>query len=578
MAFYFIKSEHELPTLAALEGAPVIGLDIETAGKNGLRPQQSRIRLVQIAAGEDRYVIDLDRVNPMDTLRPLFESPDTIKVLHHAKFDVSHILHHYHIEVKNIFCTMLASRLLAKGKSQRHGLADVSKRVLGRHIDKSLQNSDWSGALSESQIQYAATDAELALELYHEMDAQIRKEKLKRVSSLEFRTVVPVAAMELKGIFVDRTRLNEVRDRLRQECEGLEERLLEELPAEGSLPGLNTLNINAPEQVKQALHHRGIEVPDTADSTLRPLVEAHPFLGDLLRHRHLTKIITSTLDSLTGSILLETGRVHPHYHQIASASGRFACSDPNIQQVPREKEVRACIRPEPGYRYIVADYSQVELRVAAGLARDPIMLQAYADGKDLHRLTAALTKGKPIEEITSGERQAAKAINFGLIYAMGPRGLQQSAKASYGVEMSPGEARMFRKRYFDNYRGIRQWQQNMERTGRLRGYVRTAAGRIRSYRGEEIRITEMFNTPVQGTAAEGLKSALCIFWEKVKTEGLDAHVVAIIHDEIIVEVAQDQAEQTKIVLEQSMIEGISWLVPNVPFEVEAQIGDSWAIK
>jgi len=578
MAFFFVKEEYELDQLDRLSEEPVLGLDIETAGANGLIPQQSRIRLIQLSGAEDCFVVDLDRVNAMPRLQAILESAHIVKVIHNAKFEVKHLLHHFGVEIRSLFCTMLASQLLAKGRPMRHSLAEVTRRVLGVAIDKSLQRSDWSGALSEAQIQYAATDAELMMDLYPIMSKQLKEEKLQKVSQLEFRAVVPVAAMELKGIYVDRAALTSVKSKMVRDCQILEEQVLQELHSGDALPGMNVLNINAPEQVKQALLERGINVKDTSDSTLRPLIGDYPFVGCLLDYRHKMRIISSTLKPLDEAILPETGRVHSSYHQIASASGRFACSEPNIQQVPREREVRACIKPELGYRYIIADYSQVELRVAAGLSRDPIMLKAYAAGGDLHRLTAALTMGKPLEQVTKEERQAAKAINFGLIYAMGPAGLQASARSSYGVELTLEEATRFRDRYFENYQGIRQWQQKMERMGRARNYVRTAAGRIRSYQGQEIRVTELFNTPVQGTAAEGLKSAMCIFWDGIKKADLDGAIVAIIHDEIIVEVREDQTREVKQLLEESMVKGIQWLVPGVPFEAEAEVGGSWAEK
>ncbi len=578
MSFYFIGSNPELDVLQGLEGKKVIGLDLETAGSNPLIPQQSRIRLIQLASELDCFVIDLDRVSAMEKIRPILESPQVVKVIHNANFEAKHLLYHYHLEIKNIFCTLLASKLIAKGRPARHSLAEVTRRFLGTSLDKKLQKSDWSGPLSEAQVQYAATDAEILIPLHREMAPRLETEKLNKVSQLEFRTVLPVAAMELKGVFVDRQQLDSLEKTLTGECEALEGRVLEELHSGNDLPGMNTLNLNAPEQVKLALQDRGIKVLDTSDTNLRPLIEQYPFIADLLAYRHKTKIINTSLRALKEHILPETGRVHPHYHQIASASGRFACSEPNIQQVPREKEVRSCIKPEPGYLYIIADYSQVELRVAAGLSKDAIMLDAYAKGGDLHALTAALTMDKPLEKVTREERQAAKAINFGLIYAMGPRGLQQSARSSYGVEMTPVAATLFRDRFFDHYQGIRRWQRQMEQQARRRLYVRTAAGRIRSYRGEDMRVTELLNIPVQGTAAEGLKSALCIFWDRIKARELDARVVAIIHDEIIVEARKEEAEMAKTILVESMIDGIRWLVPEVPFEAEAVIGESWAAK
>ncbi len=391
MAFYYIRSEGEWPRLEALLREPVLGLDIETAGKNGLVPQQSRIRLVQLATASDSFVIDMDRSRPVSLLRQLLESKDRLVVLHHAKFDVKHLWFHHRIEPRNLFCTMLASQLLALGKRRaRHSLAEVALRYLGNRLDKQYQNSDWSGPLSEGQIHYAARDAEVLVKLHKVLAHELANHKLNKVSRLEFRTVLPVAAMEVRGIQVDLTRLGEVKDEILRRIETIEEELLGVLESEDALPGMNTLNLNAPEQVKKALQRKGIEVEDTADWRLRPLVAEYPFIGKILEYRHLSKIIGSTLNPFAEAVLPETGRIHANYHQIASASGRFACSDPNIQQVPREKNVRACFRPEPGYAYVLADYSQVEMRVAAGFAQDPVMLKAYRDGQDLHRLTAQL--------------------------------------------------------------------------------------------------------------------------------------------------------------------------------------------
>ena len=413
MGFFYIRQKEQLPELAALSEASVVGVDLETAGKNGLYPQQSRIRLMQLATQTDTFVVDLDQVDPMSWVQPVLTSREILKVFHHAKFDVKHLLFHYQLEVKNIFCTMLASQLLAMGeRGYRHSLAEVAKRFLEVTLDKGLQNSDWSGSLSEFQIQYAAEDAEILVRLHKVMAEKLKRHKLQKVSQLEFRTLVPVAAMELRGLYVDPACLDKVNEGLSQNYRQLESEVLSELRNPNDLPGMNTLNLNAPEQVKEALQERGLHIDGTSDGQLRPLMEQYPFLEKLLAFRHLSKILNSTLRPFKDFILEETGRVHPTYHQIASASGRFACSDPNVQQVPREKAVRACFKPQAGYSFVVADYSQVELRVAAGLSGDPIMLDAYAKGGDLHRLTAALTMGKEVADVSKEERQAAKAINF----------------------------------------------------------------------------------------------------------------------------------------------------------------------
>jgi len=575
MALHYIRSDHDLDALHALVGAPVLGLDLETTG---LVPQQGRIRLIQIHDGQDTYVIDCFRVDPAERLTPILTSSEVVKVLHNAKFDVKWLLHHHGIELTNLFCTYLASKLLAMGLEARHALAEVAWRYLEEPVEKTLQTSDWSGELTTEQIQYAALDAEIVYRLHSVMRDELARLKLVRVAKLEFRTVIPVAAMELYGIYVDTDMLETVNHQLERHAEELEAAVLDELHGSNDLPGMNTLNINAPDQVKSALADKGIEVKDTNDATLRPLAHRYVFIDNLLKYRHLTRILTSTLHPFKQHILAETGRIHATYHQISSPSGRMACSDPNVQQVPREKQVRTCFKPETGNLYIIADYSQIELRVAAGIAHDKLMLETYEKGGDIHRLTAALTMGKDAEYVTYDERQAAKAINFGLVYAMGPRGLQISARHSYGVDMSLEQAKHFRERFFQAYSGIREWHKKLEKEGRARGYVRTGAGRIRSYKGIEIRVNEMFNVPIQGTAAEGLKSAMCIFRDRARKEGLEAGIVAVIHDELIVEVEHKQAEACRDVLVASMIDGMTWLVPGVKFEVEAQIALSWAEK
>lgn len=579
MGMYHIAEEAHFGNLAQLHGAETVIVTLKIIGEDEANPYQSRPALMYLMQGQDVFVLELSKIDVSKALSELFTSPQVTKVFRRAKPAIKQLFHHYQIRTQNVFCCALASQLLAMGN--RREKAMLAERVAEiregfRVVDQ--MSFDIRAPLNAETFQMAQAEIGLTQKLHHQLAEDLVKAKLKRVSSLEFRTVLPVAAMELRGIYADRQRLNEARQQIETDMDGIQSDLLRELRGPEALPGLEILNLNSPEQVKFALHSRGIMVQDTAESRLRPYVAKFPFIGQLLEYRRLSRLLASVTSQLANFIQPDTGRIHATYHQISSSSGRFACSNPNIQQIPREAFVRSCIRAEQGNCFIVADYSQVELRVAAGLSKDALMLKAYSENGDLHKLTAAITMGKPADQVTKAERQAAKAINFGLIYAMGARGLQQSAQSSYGVAMSLEEAQLFRQRYFENYRGIQKWQKDTEHFGRKNGYVRTAAGRIRSYRDEALRVTELLNTPVQGTAAEGLKSALCIFGDEVERLGLNAAIVAIIHDEIIVEVQADQAEKTKGVLEKAMVDGIAWLVPNVPFTVDAAIADSWADK
>lgn len=580
MAVYQISHEGQVGDIKRLLEAEALSVVLKVAGDEVAFPYRSKPMLIQICSDRDTFVIEAAKVDVAAALKELMASEKVLKIFKRAKNPVKQFLHHYGIETRHLFCCGLASRLAAmgnRGEKQRLSQRLQPLRDQQAGLDQMLFDSN---QLGPDYLQVALEEGRLVLQVYRILAKCLNHHKLKRVSSLEFRTVLPVAAMELRGIYADKSMLAEAKASLEADMDSLQTGLLEELqsPERDMFGNAPDLNLKSPEKVKEALNARGIPVSDTSESRLRPFVKDYPFIGQLLEYRHVSRLHGSVTSQLIQAIAPETGRIHSTYHQIASPSGRFACSDPNIQQIPRESLVRSCIRPEPGYRFIVADYSQVELRVAAGISEDRLMLKAYGEGGDLHRLTAGLTMGKPVEEVTKQERQAAKAINFGLIYAMGPRGLQQSAQSSYGVAMTFEEAKTFRQRYFENYRGIHRWQKQTEKFGRDHGYVRTAAGRIRSYKQEPLRVAELLNIPIQGTAAEGLKSALCIFWDRVQQADVDASIVAIIHDEIIVEVREDQVERTQKILESSMVDGLKWLVKNVPFQVDMVAAESWAEK
>lgn len=570
-----VTENTDLSFLDELLKHPTLGIHFESVMEDESEDVfRARVEEVTLATKDHLYMIDVRAVDIFPMLKDLMEGP-TVKLFHRAKWQVKFLLHHYGIRPKNIFCFHIAARLLAMG----HFRGSMSfKAIAARYLGNDAEVGRPIDVHAMDDSQETGVSPSTFHRLYERMNGLIQKNKLNKVCQLECRTIVPLAAIEVRGLVVDQERVKEAHSNYKKQMEALEERLGDELRNPNDLPGMNTLNLMAHEQVHEALRNRGLDLPDTADRTLKAYVKDYPFLGDLLKFRHTQKIVTALSSQLMHSINARTKRIHPTYTQIASASGRMACANPNIQQIPREKDVRRCIVPAKGYVFVIADYSQVELRVAAGLSKDPIMTNAYASNQDLHRLTAALTMDKAVEAVSNQERQAAKAINFGLIYAMGANGLRASAKRSYGVELSEQEAIQFRERFFGHYKGIANWQKELSRLGRQQNFVRTRAGRIRSYKDQDIRITELLNVPVQGTAAEGLKSAMCIFWDKVHEDAIDAHMIALIHDEIIVEVREDQATWAKEVLEVAMVRGISWLVPEVSFDVEAHIADSWAEK
>jgi DNA polymerase-1 len=293
----------------------------------------------------------------------------------------------------------------------------------------------------------------------------------------------------------------------------------------------------------------------------------HP-LADLLRqYRAATKRVgtygADWLKFVTG------GRIYPDWRQLGSVAGRTSCSAPNLQQVPRDPRYRACFRAPEGRVLVKADYSQLQLRIAAKIAGEERMLQAYAAGEDLHALTARQVTGK--EKVTKHDRQLAKAVNFGLLFGLGARGLRGYAQSNYGLDLTAGQAAQYRRAFFTAYPGLARWH---KRAGAATAKeCRTLAGRRRLL-DDKTPYTHRLNTPVQGTEADGLKTALALLWER-RELAPGALPVLVVHDEVVVECDAGQAEAVAAWLRQAMLEGMAPLIDPVPVEVEVQIAPAW---
>jgi DNA polymerase-1 len=247
----------------------------------------------------------------------------------------------------------------------------------------------------------------------------------------------------------------------------------------------------------------------------------------------------------------------------------MSSSDPNLQNIPRDPKYRTCFRAPEGRVLIKADYSQIELRIAAAIAKDRRMLEAYRQGLDLHTLTAQMVLGR--NEVTKEDRQRAKAMNFGLIYGMSAETLREHARNNYDVELSEAEAQEFRRRFFQTYRGIADWHERERQAGPHD--VRTRSGRL--VRNVE-KFTNRLNTPVQGTGADGLKRSMALMWERRSQVPVDVKFCLAVHDELVVECNETDAQAVADWLRACMTDGMQDLIPEVPVEVEVRVGRAWA--
>ncbi len=577
--YLLIHSMDDLSThIRAISEARVIAVDTETTG---LDPHSDRLRLIQLATDNGlMMIIDCFSFLP-DGLPYLAEllSSGVVKVLQNAKFDLQFLLAQGIAVQLPLFDTMLAAQLLqTSGGPARVNLAALAAHYLGIDLPKDEQKSDWSGELRREQLEYAARDAEILLKLRDAMLPELGDKHLNEVARQEFACVRAVAQMEYRGIHLDQERWGA----LRTKTEAARDVALETLYGYTGQPMVQTSlfgddvplghNFDSNKQVLVLLRGHGIDVEDTAHHSLVPHLN-HPLVAALSEYRRTNKALSAFLLSMPGMIRPRTGRLHPRYGQNGAWSGRMSCGGPNIQQIPRDAAFRGCFTVPQGRKLVIADYSQIELRVAAEIAQDERMIAAYRANEDLHRLTASLISGKPLVEITKQDRQAAKAVNFGLIYAMGAKGLQAYARDTYGQDMTLEEATRFRDRFFAAYEGIASWHRRLRQHPPTES--RTLAGRKHSYR-EAAGLSGLTNTPVQGSAADIVKQALGLLVDALAPT--TAYIVAMVHDEILIEADECEAGSVAELLKKTMESAGAHYLKRVPVVAEVQVADSWAEK
>ena len=573
--YKLIKKASDLAAIAETLGeAEVVGVDLETTA---LSPRDGRVRLLQLATPDETFVVDVFEAGDLSPLGGVLED-GPVKVLHNSKFDYSFLKAEHGISLSPIFDTMLAAQLLAGGdQSPSFSLDAVAERYAGIELDKSARMEDWSGRLSEAQIEYAARDAAILLPLRERLAEELEEERLGTVSKIEFRAVAAIAEMELAGVKLDVERWKELEKTVRKRRDEAALKLDAQFPEpEGMLPleGLGPrLNLNSPKQITDAFRSLGIELADTKVWTL--LKVDHPAARALLEYRELQKKLGTYLETYPSFIHPKTGRIHANFLQCRVPTGRLACTSPNVQQVPHEDEFRSCFVAEEGNLLVIADYSQIELRILTEVSGDPEFVRAFQQGEDLHRMTAATMFGIEKDEVTKDQRSDAKRINFGLMYGRGAKSLS----AQLGTD--DDRARALIDEYFANYPKVQRYLQSTASKAMKTGTLRTLAGRVRKFpdpsgldsiaKGGMRR--EAMNYPIQGSSADIAKLALVYVREELA--GLDARLINSIHDEFVVECAEDIAEDVAERVKSAMNRAGAVLLKKVPTEVEVGISREW---
>lgn len=530
----------------------VVAIDIETTD---LDPRKGNIRLVSLADVKHTAVY-----TDAEEVRTILADPSILKVFHIVAFDVFW-LEEKGFAVNSYIDTMVMAQIVSNNQGS-HKLGDLVRKELGIKMDKGLQQeANWAQELTLTYAHYlyslcdAAVTRQLAIKLFQRID----RKGLFPVFQREMKALPAIVRLRRDGMPFSKTSWEGELESIKRRAEELEQEIKDKLKTE--------INLNSPKQLLECLKNRGLEINDTKDETLANHEIAYPVLKLLRLYREYCKI-----SSLSGEKLLShcriDGRIYPNWRIIGAITGRMSCSKPNLQQTPRL--LRPHFKASKNHVLVIADYSQIELRVIAEITKDPEMLAAFQEGVDLHKKTAEMILNK--QEISAQDRQVAKAANFGLIYGMSTNGLQQQVKTQYGLEISSREASAFRNGFFKLYRRIKRYQEAQL----AKPIITSLGGRmwdgIPSYPKAGWR--NRYNYAVQGTASDGLKEALALLMISLEKKS-HWKLCGVVHDEIILEVPKDEAETARKTLENAMIEGMSVLLKYAPVEVDVKVSTTW---
>jgi len=579
-----------------LRRAGTFAFDTETTDLNALNAEIVGVSFA-LRAGEAAYVpvahsypgapAQLDRDDVLGRLAPLLEREEPRKIGHNLKYDMN-VLANHAVALRGIgYDTMLESYVLDSTAS-RHDMDSLALKYLGY---KTIKFDEVAGK-GKSQLRfdevdvdratrYAAEDADITLRLHESLWPRLEATpSLKKLfEDIEVPLVPVLARIERNGVKIDAAML-------KRQSQELAKRMME-IEKEAFTHAGGPFNMSSPKQIQEILYDRlKLPVlqktpkgqPSTAESVLAELALDYPLPQIILDHRALSKLRSTYTDKLPEMINPRTGRVHTSYHQAVAATGRLSSSEPNLQNIPirtqEGRRIREAFVPEPGHLIVSADYSQIELRIMAHLSGDETLLAAFAEGRDVHRATAAEVFGAPLEEVSDEQRRTAKAINFGLIYGMSAFGLARQ------LRIDRAGAQEYVDLYFKRHPGVKRFMDETRALAHEQGYVETVFGR-RLYLPEinasnqtrrQYAERTAINAPMQGTAADLIKMAMLAVDAWIESSAPDVRMIMQVHDELVLEVPEGRLEGARTRLVECMT-GVATL--NVPLVAEVAHGRNW---
>ncbi|MHB1187056.1 DNA polymerase I [Thiobacillus sp.] len=581
--------------IARLDAAPAFALDTETTGLNAMQAELVGISFA-IQAGEAAYLplahhyagapAQLDRDAVLAKLKPLLENPEPKIVGQHLKYD-RHIFANYGIALGGVIDdTLLQSYVLEAHQS--HELGNLASRHLGLATisyddvtGKGASRIGFEQVDIERASEYAAEDADVTLRVRDALAPQIAaSDKLSFVyRNIELPVAEILFRMERTGVLLDRNLLAVQSGELGRKMLELEQRAYQEAG--------QPFNLGSPKQIGDILFtQKGLPVvkktpggaPSTDEETLEQLALDHPIARAILDYRGMAKLKSTYTDKLPQMVHPQTGRLHTSYSQATAVTGRLSSSDPNLQNIPARtaegRRIREAFIAPPGHVLVSADYSQIELRIMAHLSDDAGLLKAFAEDRDIHTATASEVFGVPLDEVNNEQRRMAKVINFGLIYGMSAFGLASQ------LNLERAAAQAYIDRYFARYPGVADYMQRTREAARSQGYVETVFGRrlylpeINAKNPQRRQGAERaaINAPMQGTAADLIKLAMIAVQRWLDDEKLASRLLLQVHDELILEVPENELDRVRAELPAHMC-NVAEL--KVPLRVGVGAGSNW---
>ncbi|NJD08226.1 MAG: DNA polymerase I [Methylococcaceae bacterium] len=582
--------------LARLEAADLFAFDTETTSIDYSRAQIVGLSFA-IEPGEAAYVPlchdyagtpeQLQREWVLDKLKPLLEDPGKAKVGQHLKYDAN-VLANHGVELRGIAHDTMLESYVYNSTATRHDMDSLAQLYLNHrtiHYEdvagKGAKQIPFSQVAIEQATEYAAEDADVTLRLHRTLWPRLQETPaLERLyQEIEMPLVPVLSRMERAGVLVDPFMLASQSSELAQRMAEIEQQAYQEAG--------QPFNLGSPKQIQMILFDKlNLPVvkktptgqPSTDESVLADLAEIYDLPRLILEHRSMSKLKSTYADKLPEQVNPRSGRVHTSYHQAVAATGRLSSSDPNLQNIPvrtREgRRIRQAFIAPAGYKLLAADYSQIELRIMAHISGDASLLKAFADGEDIHRATAAEVFESELADVSSDQRRAAKAINFGLIYGMSAFGLAKQ------LGITREKAQLYVDLYFLRYPGVKAYMDRTRDLARQQGYVETLFGRrlyipdinARNAQRRQYAERTAINAPMQGTAADIIKKAMIAVDGWIQSERPPLTMIMQVHDELVFEVREDAAEAASRQI-RGLMEQAARL--DVPLVVEVGMGENW---